>query len=123
MSAAIDVPADAAAPCNGGDGGLAEGVFGVVVLLASEWVGVGSGLAEISMRAETWGNRLLALLLQVCVFVCFCVGVVVGVACIYIARSDRRRWEFKAADWMLGLFLRRSDLFFSRWCFCRLRAL
>ncbi|CAN0089684.1 unnamed protein product, partial [Laminaria digitata] len=66
-----------AAVCGGGDGGcggdgagggggsvLAEGVFGVVVLLASEWVGVGSGLAEISMRAETWGNRLLALLLQ-----------------------------------------------------------
>ena len=50
----------------GGGGGLAEGIFGVVVLLASEWVGVGSGLAEISMRAETWGNRLLALLLEVC---------------------------------------------------------
>ncbi|CAN0076673.1 unnamed protein product, partial [Ectocarpus sp. 12 AP-2014] len=44
---------------------LAAGVFGVVVLLASEWVEVGSGLAEISMRADTWGNRLLASLLQV----------------------------------------------------------
>ncbi|CAM9531234.1 unnamed protein product [Ectocarpus fasciculatus] len=44
---------------------LAGGVFGVVVLLASEWVEVGSGLAEISMRADTWGNRLLASLLQV----------------------------------------------------------
>ncbi|CAN0365764.1 unnamed protein product, partial [Ectocarpus sp. 12 AP-2014] len=43
---------------------LAGGVFGVVVLLASEWVEVGSGLAEISMRADTWGNRLLASLLQ-----------------------------------------------------------
>lgn len=44
---------------------LAGGIFGVVVLLASEWVEVGSGLAEISMRADTWGNRLLASLLQV----------------------------------------------------------
>lgn len=44
---------------------LAGGVFGVVVLLASEWVEVGSGLAEISMRADTWGNRLLAALTQV----------------------------------------------------------
>lgn len=46
-------------------GVLAGGVFGVVVLLASDWVEVGSGLAEISMRADTWGNRLLALLVQV----------------------------------------------------------
>lgn len=44
---------------------LAEGVFGVVVLLASEWVEVGSGLAEISMRADTWGNHLLNMVLQV----------------------------------------------------------
>lgn len=44
---------------------LAGSVFGVIVLLASEWVEVGSGLAEISMRADTWGNRLLALLIQV----------------------------------------------------------
>ncbi|CAM9742427.1 unnamed protein product, partial [Pylaiella littoralis] len=43
---------------------LAGSVFGVVVLLASEWVEVGSGLAEISMRADTWGNRLLASLIE-----------------------------------------------------------
>lgn len=51
---------------------LAGGVFGVVVLLASEWVEVGSGLAEISMRADTWGNRLLASLLQVSEMTRFC---------------------------------------------------
>lgn len=44
---------------------LAGSLFGVVVLLASEWVEVGSGLAEISMRADTWGNRLLASLIEV----------------------------------------------------------
>lgn len=46
-------------------GALAEGIIGVVVLLASEWVEVGSGLAEVSLRADTWGHRLLSLLLQV----------------------------------------------------------
>lgn len=44
---------------------LAAGVLGVVVLLASEWVEVGSGLAEVSLRADTWGQRLLSLLLEV----------------------------------------------------------
>lgn len=44
---------------------LAEDVLGVVILLASEWVEVGSGLAEISMRADMWGDRLVALLFQV----------------------------------------------------------
>lgn len=57
--------ASAAAAAAAEVGALAGGVFGVVVLLASEWVEVGSGLAEISMRADTWGNRLLALLVQV----------------------------------------------------------
>ena len=57
--------AAAAAAAAAAVGALAGGVFGVVVLLASEWVEVGSGLAEISMRADTWGNRLLALLMQV----------------------------------------------------------
>ena len=43
---------------------LAEGILATVILLASEWVEVGSGLAEISMRADTWGDRLLDLLLH-----------------------------------------------------------
>lgn len=37
----------------------------MVVLLASEWVEVGSGLAEISLTVDTWGQRLLAVLLEV----------------------------------------------------------
>lgn len=64
-SAVAAAAAAAAAEATAAVGALAGGVFGVVVLLASEWVEVGSGLAEISMRADTWGNRLLALLVQV----------------------------------------------------------
>lgn len=64
-AAAAAAAATAAAAAAAAVGALAGGVFGVVVLLASEWVEVGSGLAEISMRADTWGNRLLALLIRV----------------------------------------------------------
>lgn len=42
---------------------LAEEIFGVVVLLASEWVEVGSGLAEVSLRADAWGQRLMVAVL------------------------------------------------------------
>ncbi|CAN0400014.1 unnamed protein product, partial [Discosporangium mesarthrocarpum] len=45
---------------------LAEGLFGVVLLLASEWVALGCGLAEISVRCNVWGQRLLSLLLRDC---------------------------------------------------------
>lgn len=48
---------------------LAEGLLGTIVLLAAEWVEVGSGLAEVSMRADTWGDRLLDILLQQVCFV------------------------------------------------------
>lgn len=63
--AAAAAVAEASAAAAAAAMALAGSVFGVVVLLASEWVEVGSGLAEISMRADTWGNRLLALLIQV----------------------------------------------------------
>ncbi|CAB1097831.1 unnamed protein product [Ectocarpus sp. CCAP 1310/34] len=61
---AVDMVEEGGTPGAAAVRALAGGVFGVVVLLASEWVEVGSGLAEISMRADTWGNRLLASLLQ-----------------------------------------------------------
>lgn len=64
-SAAAAAAVAAASATAAAVGALAGSIFGVVVLLASEWVEVGSGLAEISMRADTWGNRLLALLIQV----------------------------------------------------------
>lgn len=53
-------PAASVAPAGGGDRvALAKMIFGVVVLLASEWVEVGSGLAEVSLRGDVWGQRLL----------------------------------------------------------------
>lgn len=62
--------ASASGDANGNGGGygddedvLAERVLGVVLLLTSEWVEVGSGLAEISMRADTWGTCLSNMLL------------------------------------------------------------
>lgn len=40
---------------------LAEGLFAVVALLASEWVALGSGLGQMSVYAEAWGKKLLAI--------------------------------------------------------------
>lgn len=66
-SSGVSGSSDSTVTAVTGDVKLAEGLLGTVVLLAAEWVEVGSGLAEVSMRADTWGDRLLDILLhQVC---------------------------------------------------------
>lgn len=60
----VSGPSNSSVTAVTGDVKLAEGLLGTVVLLAAEWVEVGSGLAEVSMRADTWGDRLLDILLQ-----------------------------------------------------------